>query len=444
MKLKFWGTRGSIATPGASTLRYGGNTSCVEAVTKAGQRFIFDCGTGARPLGGWLMANAPKPITATLLLSHTHWDHIQGFPFFVPLFVPGSKLTVCGPHGAKSSLPDVLSGQMEYTYFPVELAQLGAEIIYEDLAEGFRDINGVRVGAQFLNHPAIALGYRLETDGISMVYLCDHEPYWESLWHSGAEPGKLESILHEGDRRHAAFMRDADVVIHDAQYTPEEYPSKKNWGHSTWSYVTGIAAAAGVKTLFLTHHDPTHDDAFLDRIEENSRELAKSFAKSPETTMQVRCAREGSEFAFEGGKVIAVGESLPAAETAQPDSLLILIVDDDEDLRLLARRALTRGGHRILEATTGEDGLKIIASRHPDLLVLDLFMPGIDGFEVLRRLRADEAGRSLPVIVLTAHGDEKAAQESFNLGATDFLSKPFTPPQLDARVRSCFAHAHAR
>ena len=136
MRLRFWGTRGSIATPGPSTIRYGGNTSCVEVVTKAGHRFVFDCGTGARPLGMDLMANAAKPVTATLLLSHTHWDHIQGFPFFIPLFVPGNSFTVCGPLGSHSSLPDVLSGQMEYTYFPVELKQLGADISYRDLSEG--------------------------------------------------------------------------------------------------------------------------------------------------------------------------------------------------------------------------------------------------------------------------------------------------------------------
>ncbi len=442
MQLRFWGTRGSIATPGPSTLRYGGNTSCVEAVTKSGQRFIFDCGTGARPLGAWLMANAPKPVSATLLLSHTHWDHIQGFPFFVPLFVPGSRMTVCGPHGAKSSLPEVLAGQMEYTYFPVELSQLGAEIQYEDLTEGFREIGGVRIGAQLLNHPATALGYRLEADGISLLYLCDHEPYWESLWHSGAEPGKPASILHEGDRRHAAFMQNADVVIHDAQYTPEEYPGKKNWGHSTWSYVTGIAAAAGVKRLFLTHHDPSHDDAFLDRIEANARELAASLGSN----MEISCAREGFEAVFEGERFAArsaatSAEPVNLPDAAQPDSLLILIVDDDEELLLLARRALLKGGHRVLEARSGGEALEAIASRHPDLLVLDLYMPGMDGFEVLRRVRADEASRSLPVIVLTAHGDEKSAQESFERGATDFLAKPFTQPQLDARVRSCFAHA---
>ena len=386
------------------------------------------------------MANAPKPVSATILLSHTHWDHIQGFPFFAPLFVPGNSFTVCAPEGANSSLREVLSGQMEFTYFPVELSQLGASITYRDLTEGTHDIGGVRVSAQLLNHPATALGYRLEADGVVLVYLCDHEPYWESLWDSGAEPGKLESILHEQDRRHAAFMRNADVVIHDSQYTPEEYPGKKNWGHSTWSYVAGIAAAAGVKRLFLTHHDPVHDDAFLDRIEASARERAASLGSS----IEISCAREGFEARFEasfGGDKVHK-ETLQAAlpDTGHIGSLLVLIVDDDEDLRILASRALTRAGHRVFEAAHGEEGLRLVASLHPDLVVLDLSMPGIDGFEVLRRLRADEATSTLPVIVLTAHGEEESARASFELGATDFLAKPFTPPQLDARVRSCFAH----
>jgi len=379
------------------------------------------------------MANAPKPVSATILLSHTHWDHIQGFPFFAPLFIPGNSFTVCAPEGANSSLREVLSGQMEFTYFPVELSQLGASITYRDLTEGTHDIDGVRVSAQLLNHPATALGYRVEADGVVLVYLCDHEPYWESLWDSGAEPGKLESILHEQDRRHAAFMQNADVVIHDSQYTPEEYPGKKNWGHSTWSYVTGIAAAAGVKRLFLTHHDPAHDDAFLDRMEASSRDLATSLG-SP---VEISGAREGLTATFGGDK-----ETLKAAlpDTGHIGSLLVLIVDDDEDLRILASKALTRAGHRVFEAADGEEGLRLIENLHPDLVVLDLSMPGIDGFEVLRRLRAAEATSTLPVIVLTAHGDEESARASFELGATDFLAKPFTPPQLDARVRSCFAH----
>jgi CheY-like chemotaxis protein len=327
---------------------------------------------------------------------------------------------------------------MEFTYFPVELAQLGAAINYEDLTEGPNELGGFRIATQLLNHPAIALGYRIEADGASLLYLCDHEPYWEPLWHSDSEPGKIESILHDGDRRHALFMQNADVVIHDAQYTPAEYPAKKNWGHSTYSYVTQLAAAAGVKRLFLTHHDPTHDDAFLSDIENKARSLAHS-AASP---IIVSCAREGHEesFAHAASQKTRVTE-VPQADTSHSESLRVLIVDDDEDLRLLARKALVRTGHVVIEAENGEEGLELIEIHKPHLLLLDLNMPGIDGFEVLKRLRARESGRTLPVIVLTALGDEESARSSFEFGATDFLSKPFTPPQLDARVRSCFAHA---
>lgn len=438
MLLRFWGTRGSIATPGPTTIGFGGNTSCVEVVTNSGVRFIFDCGTGARPLGAHLMANAPKPISGVILLSHTHWDHIQGFPFFAPLFVPGNSFMVCGPQGANSSLPEVLSGQMEFTYFPVELAQLGARLEYKDLTEGVHEEKGIRISTQFLNHPAIALGYRIEADGASLLYLCDHEPYWENLWHSDSEPGKLESILHEGDRRHALFMQNADVVIHDAQYTPEEYPAKKNWGHSTYSYVTQLAAAANVKRLFLTHHDPTHSDAFLEDIERKAQEIAVAAGSS----MRVSCAREGHEEAFQHAawdktKVTDVHQG----ETRHSGSLLILVVDDDEDLRILARRALVRAGHVVLEAESGEEGLRLVDIHKPQLILLDLNMPEMDGFAVLKELRASETGRTLPVIVLTALGDEESARTSFQAGATDFLAKPFTPPQLDARVRACFAHA---
>jgi CheY-like chemotaxis protein len=436
--VRFWGTRGSIATPGAATNRFGGNTSCVEIVTSAGKRLVIDCGTGARPLGMQWMAHAPKPITASILLSHTHWDHIQGFPFFAPLFVPGNRITVCGPQGANQSLPEVLSGQMEYTYFPVELGQLGAGIEYRDLTEGTHDIDGVRVTTQFLNHPAITLGYRIEADGVSVLYLCDHEPFWEGLWRSDAEAGQLDSILHDGDRRHAAFMQNADVVIHDAQYTPEEYPSKKNWGHSTYTYAVKIAAAAKVKRLFLTHHDPTHSDEFLGDLEAKARQLAAELQSS----MQVTCAWEGFEDNFEKSPVHAeLVNEVVSTDNLFGRSLRILIVDDDEDLRILASRALTRSGHQVLEAMSGTDALKFIEEQPPDLVLLDLFMPEPDGFAVLRKLRANEKTRTLPVVVLTAAGDEESARKSFDVGATDFLSKPFTPPQLDARVRSCFAHS---
>ena len=438
MKLRFWGTRGSIATPGPGTNKFGGNTSCVEAVTKAGQRFIFDCGTGARLLGVHMMTHAPRPITATILLSHTHWDHIQGFPFFAPVFVPGGHITVCGPSGAYNYLPETLSGQMEYTYFPVKLGDLGARIEYKDLPEGENELGGVRIKTQLLNHPAVTLGYRIEADGVSVMYVCDHEPYWENLWRSDAEAGKLDSILHAGDRRHADFLLNADVVIHDAQYTPEEYPAKKNWGHSTYSYVTQIAAAANVKRLFLTHHDPGHDDAFLSRIEEQARAVAQA-AGSP---IQVSCAYEGCEETYEAdvpGQAQAEHVAGPPAISSGPRR--ILIADDDEDLRILARRTLARGGNVILEAGGGEEAMQAIKSEKPDLVVLDLLMPAPDGFEVLRWMRENVEGRHIPVVVLTAQGDEFSVRCCFQLGAVDYLVKPFTAPQLDVRVRSILARA---
>jgi phosphoribosyl 1,2-cyclic phosphodiesterase len=292
MRLRFWGTRGSIAAPGPDTNHFGGNTSCIELATDDGARMVLDCGTGARPLGNEMMKSAQGPINATILLTHTHWDHIQGFPFFAPLFAPSNHFKVYGPEGAHVSLRDVLAGQMEHHYFPVELDQLAARITYGDLGEGTHQIDGLRVNAQQMNHPSPTLGYRIEADGVSVCYLSDHEPFCEEVWREGAiKPARFDLIADDGDRRHAEYMTNADLVIHEAQYTPEEYPAKKDWGHSTFSYVVGLAAVAGVRKLILTHHDPSHDDAFVERIEQRAQRLVEQLG-SP---MEVRCAYEGYE-----------------------------------------------------------------------------------------------------------------------------------------------------
>ena len=175
MDVRFWGTRGSLAKPGPSTLRYGGNTSCVE-VRAAGTLIILDCGTGVHGLGQALLSASP-PQNGHLLISHTHWDHIQGFPFFAPLFVPGNSWDIYAPGQLGQKLEQTLSGQMEYNYFPVTLEQLGAAIRFHDLGEGRFTIDGVQVTAQYLNHPALALGYRLESGGSAVVYSVDHEPH---------------------------------------------------------------------------------------------------------------------------------------------------------------------------------------------------------------------------------------------------------------------------
>lgn len=435
MRVRFWGTRGSIATPGPSTVRFGGNTLCVDLITDAGQRLIIDCGTGIRLLGMDLMKNGPKPLKATILLGHTHWDHIQGFPFFAPLFIPGNEFTICAPAGVGASLCDVLAGQMEFTYFPVELSQLPGKIHYRELTEGQHDVDGVRVTAQYLNHPALCLGYRVEADGVAVVYLTDHEPFSETLWRADAEPGHLESILHANDRRHAEFMRGADLVIHDAQYTPEEYLAKKNWGHSTYVYAIELAAAAGVKKLALIHHDPLHDDQMVEEIERSGITFAATLAAGPE----VFCAYEGHDLAVHPGTVPADQPLVAEGKALRTEGRLrVLVVDDDLNIHMLAEAALAKD-YTVLTAEDGQECLDLVASGHPDMIVLDLSMPRMDGLTVLKRLQEDGRLERLPVLVLTASGDEAHTREAFASGATDYLTKPFTIPQLTTRITACLA-----
>ena len=381
------------------------------------------------------MAAEPGPISATLLFGHTHWDHIQGFPFFSPLFVPGNKFTVCGPQGAKGSLSEVLSGQMEFTYFPVELNQLPAAITYNELTEGIHTIGGARVAAQFLNHPAMTLGYRVEADGVAVVYLVDHEPFSDELWRAGAEPGRVGSILHEGDRRHAKFMADADLVIHDAQYTPEEYGAKKTWGHSTYDYVVQIAAAAGVRQVALTHHDPSHDDHFVADIERKARTLALQHG----TGLDVFCAYEGCELVLGPHATLKpfVAENPFQASVAQR-RFRILVVDDQPDLVAMVVRAL-EDHYTVGQATSGPEALRMIDEHMPDLVVLDYKMTGMDGLAVMKALRAKPETETLPVLMLTAMADEPSTRAGFEAGVTDYVTKPFSIPQLIARVRVCLA-----
>jgi CheY-like chemotaxis protein len=283
----------------------------------------------------------------------------------------------------------------------------------------------------------MTLGYRVEADGAAVVYLCDHEPFSETLWHEHPASSHAESIVHAGDRRHARFMAGAGLVIHDAQYTPEESLSKKNWGHSTYEYAVGLAAAAGVRQLALTHHDPTHDDAFVEAIEQRARGYAEQLGYA----VQVCCAYEGLELAVEPHSVRQLAGP-PLAPQAARDALRgsrILVVDDDPDLRALVHKALSQDGHLVSEASTGREALALIDAQAPDLLVLDLLMPTQGGLEVLTVLRSRSATAALPVLVLTAQDDEVNTRAGFELGASDYLTKPFSLPQLAARVRACLS-----
>src|SRR5262245_44331224 len=233
MRIRFWGTRGSLAKPGPSTVRYGGSTSCVEVRAADGTLIILDCGTGAHDLGRSLVASGEHPIRGHLLLTHTHWDHIQGFPFFAPLFIPGNEFDVYAAQGLGQRLEDTLAGQMEYTYFPVTLGQLGATIRYHDLTEGTFDLGAVQVTARYLNHPGIALGYRLEAGGVAVVYATDHEPH--SRHQRDVSGSALVLPVHREDQRHVEFLAGADLLI-----TAPHYPLK-----DTLARLPGAISRAG-------------------------------------------------------------------------------------------------------------------------------------------------------------------------------------------------------
>jgi CheY-like chemotaxis protein len=297
------------------------------------------------------------------------------------------------------------------------------------------EIDGLRVITQYLNHPATTLGYRVEADGVAVLYLSDHEPLSETLWRADARPGSIDAILHAGDRRHAEFMRGADLVIHDAQYTPAEYPAKKNWGHSTYEYVVELAAAAEVKRVALFHHDPLHDDAKVREIET----LAKALAVERRKGMEVFCAYESGQVAVAPAQEDMVSVSVAdAALTAPERKRRILVVDDDANVRLLAQAALSTA-YTVVEAQDGEQCLMEMQNMVPDLIVLDLKMPKMGGFEVLEKMRAHAEFANLPVLILTAYGDEGSTRAGFDAGAVDYLTKPFTIPQLNSRVHACLA-----
>jgi len=281
---------------------------------------IIDCGTGAHDLGHSLVAHASGPLRGSILISHTHWDHIQGFPFFSPLFVRGSQWDIYGPAGLGQSLRETLAGQMQYSYFPVTLDELGASIRFHDLAEGSFEIDDVRISTRYLNHPALTLGYRLETANACMVYACDHEPFSRTLG--------VSTPIHENDRLHSEFLSGADLVIHDAQFTDAEYAAKKGWGHSPVEYVAEMGRLAGVKQMAFTHHDPGRTDDDIDRIVE----AVRSELRKTDDTLQVFGAADGQivELKRTGTNQGGLGgrSSKSAAMPAIKDSLVIMGVAD--------------------------------------------------------------------------------------------------------------------
>lgn len=303
MKVKFWGVRGSIPCPGPTTQKYGGNGACIELRVGKKQRIvIIDAGSGIRELGNSLMKNdLPNgPISADIFLSHTHWDHIMGFPYFVPIYVPGSKLNVYGPVTFEEDpLEEVVGGQMKYRYFPVNFGELSSNIDYIRLNEnpGLDLGDGLKVITKFLNHPITALGFRFEYEGKVFCTCYDTEPFRNLFITDPDHPDYDEAMAVEGEevaneqnQLLEQFFQGADLLVCDAQYTEEEYLANRvGWGHTPIEYAIAAANRSGVKKLALFHHDP-------DRTDEQIDEMAKAYCEPGRFgETEVFFAREGSE-----------------------------------------------------------------------------------------------------------------------------------------------------
>ena len=270
MRVKFWGVRGSTPTPQAGNLRYGGNTSCVE-VRFGDNLYIFDCGTGFRTLGQQLESEAHgQPITAHIFVSHFHWDHIQGIPFFRPLYENARNSFVFHSSRRIRSLQTVMEEQMASPYFPVNTSEMKAQRGFRDIEEGKTQLDdGVSMRAMWLNHPQGCMGFRLETREGTLVYATDNEPGDEVF-----------------DKNLRKLAEGADVLIYDAQYLPEEYEARRRgWGHSHWREAVNVVMESGAKELVLFHHDPDHNDATIDQVVVEARNYYP----------RVRAAAEGME-----------------------------------------------------------------------------------------------------------------------------------------------------
>jgi len=422
--VRFWGTRGSIASPGERTARYGGNTSCTEVRTPDGTLIVLDCGTGARELGLHLTQTLKPPMHLHLFIGHTHWDHIQGFPFFVPAFVPGVELNVYAPLGFQQSLEEAMAGQMEYSYFPVKLRDLRSRIHFTELEEGFFRVGDVLVETQYLNHTAPTIAYRITSGRATIAYVTDHEPFWKP------EDGVLH---HPGDQRHVAFMKDADLVIHDAQYSEEEYLQRVGWGHSTVEYAVDVAMEAGARRVALFHHDPTHDDAAMEALEAR----AKARAQAAGSRIEVFAAREGLELTLTGDGRAAPVSDVSALRRRLVAGARVLVVTSDDTQVMAIEDVLAEDGMVALPVPDMHAALTRGTEHLPDLAIVDADLPHADGVDLIAAFRARMSRPNFPILLLADRPD--GAADRAQTGATDYLAKPYSPPMLRARVRAWLA-----
>lgn len=267
MKFRFWGVRGSIPSPGPNTVRYGGNTTCIEVRSDNGTLIILDGGTGIFPLAQTLLRQ--MPVSAHIFMTHSHWDHIHGLPFFTPLFIPGNKVRIYGgldPVSGKG-VEQVMSVQLQYSYFPVREVEMKARIEYETLEIGEPiEIDDAVVTNTLLNHPVLNFGYRISCNGKSLFFTGDHEPYYNLYDPEDAGWAEYQGLIETQQNAVDDAMRGVDALIVDSSYTREEYASKKGWGHGTFDGAIAMAQRVGAKRLYCTHHEPTRSDTALEAI----------------------------------------------------------------------------------------------------------------------------------------------------------------------------------
>ncbi len=354
-----------------------------------------------------------------MLISHTHWDHIQGIPFFGPFFIPGQKWDLYAPQGFGESLRDTLAGQMEYTYFPITPEAFGADVRYTNLGEGRLEIDDFVIQTRYLNHPALTLGFRIEADGSEFVYACDHEPHSRELAGGCAQDG-----FGGEDRAHADFIKGVDLLIHDAQYLDAEYAAKAGWGHSTVEYALTIGRAAQVRTIALTHHDPNRTDEEIDAYLVRFR--AEAAADDPE----IVAAYEGMEIALarrpldEPRPVAALSAESAIRHVEASERPVVLLITLDDAIAAKAFRATASEDILLIRVRSLSEALSTTVDAAPALILADHGLVNAESACTLRRAVAAE-----PALVWV--GGEGPLE-----GGIDRLEEPWSPEYARTRIRT--------